>query len=117
MYDAVVIQNVSDYRKKVQELFNKDGKFIKLLINPTSTRIDKLQKLLRPFREDVGDQLYFSLYPSGATAGILYGLPKIHKDRHNASFRPIISAVDTYNYKEAKHLETILILYSKILRE
>ena len=36
----------------------------------------------------------------------MYGLPKIHKD--GASIRPIISAVNTYNYELAKYLNEIL---------
>ena len=44
--------------------------------------------------------------PSGSRAGVLYGLPKIHKD--GIPIRPIISAVNTYNYELAKYLVEIL---------
>ena len=37
---------------------------------------------------------------------MLYGLPKVHKQ--GAPIRPIISAVQTYNYKLAKYLDEIL---------
>jgi hypothetical protein len=37
---------------------------------------------------------------------VLYGLPKIHKK--DVPLRPIISAVQTYNYKLAKYLDEIL---------
>ena len=40
--------------------------------------------------------------PCGSRAGIMYGLPKIHKE--GAPLRPIISAIKTYNYKLAKYL-------------
>jgi hypothetical protein len=36
----------------------------------------------------------------------MYGLPKIHKD--GVPIRPIISAVNTYNYNLAKYLDKIL---------
>jgi hypothetical protein len=39
-------------------------------------------------------------------AGVLYGLPKIHKA--DVPVRPIISAVKTYNYELAKYLDEIL---------
>jgi hypothetical protein len=44
--------------------------------------------------------------PCGSRAGVLYGLPKIHKV--GAPLRPIISAVKTYNYDLAKYLDEIL---------
>jgi hypothetical protein len=39
-------------------------------------------------------------------AGVLYGLPKVHKK--NNPVRPIISAVGTYNYHLAKYLDEII---------
>ena len=83
-----------------------DSKFKKLSSNPTSSRVDKLQVLLRKYKDVISEQLYNKIYPSGAKAGVLYGLPKIHKN--NAPIRPIISAIDTYNYHLAKYLESIL---------
>jgi len=44
--------------------------------------------------------------PCGSRAGIMYGLPKIHKE--GAPVRPIISGIGTYNYKLAKYLDRIL---------
>ena len=50
--------------------------------------------------------MYHDLFPSGSTPGLLYGLPKAHKD--NCPTRPILSAVGTYNYKFAKFLFPLL---------
>ena len=44
--------------------------------------------------------------PSGSRAGVMYGLPKIHKD--NCPIRPVVSACGTYNYFLAKWLDEIL---------
>jgi hypothetical protein len=44
--------------------------------------------------------------PSGFRAGVMYGLPKIHKNV--SPMRPIISAVKTYNYELAKYLDQVL---------
>ena len=52
------------------------------------------------------DEVYHRIVPSGSRAGVLYGLPKIHKP--DVPVRPIISAVGTYNYKLAKYLVEIL---------
>ncbi len=38
--NAVVIQNVEDYRRKVQLLLENDSKFKKLDSNPTSKRVN-----------------------------------------------------------------------------
>jgi len=47
--------------------------------------------------------------PFGSRPGIMYGLPKIHKE--GAPVRPIISAIGTYTYKTAKYLNRILTEY------
>jgi len=54
----------------------------------------------------IPDDVYKKILPCGSRAGVLYGLPKIHKA--NAPLRPIISTVKTYNYDLAKHLNQIL---------
>ena len=52
------------------------------------------------------DDVYNRVHPCGSRAGIMYGLPKIHKD--GCPIRPIISSVNTYNYKLAKYMVEIL---------
>ena len=54
----------------------------------------------------IPDEVYRELFPSGSTPGVLYGLPKVHKE--NCPTRPIISAIGTYNYKLAKFLVPLL---------
>jgi hypothetical protein len=49
---------------------------------------------------------YENIVPCGSRSGIMYGLPKIHKQ--GAPLRPIISACGTYSYKLDKHLDQIL---------
>ena len=51
-------------------------------------------------------EIYNEISPCGSRPGIMYGLPKIHKN--GVPIRPIISAVATYNYKLAKYLDRIL---------
>lgn len=102
--NAVVIQDVEDYRKKISEILEKDGKFKQLLSDETQKREKRLQNYLRTLKKDkkISEETYKKITPCGSRAGVLYGLPKIHKD--NAPLRPIISAVKTYNYQLAKFL-------------
>jgi len=57
-------------------------------------------------RSGITKRIYETITPCGSRAGVLYGLPKIHKE--GAPIRPIISAVKTYNYGLAKYLVKIL---------
>ena len=43
---------------------------------------------------------------SGSGTGIMYGLPKIHKEE--VPLRPIISSFKSYNYKLAKWLDSLI---------
>jgi len=122
--NAVVIQNKSDYSSKVTSILNTGGKFSLLLKgDPTQLREKRLQNELRdlwkakngprpkvgevPSKKQVLDwKVYDRLLPCGSKAGVLYGLPKVHKS--GTPIRPIISAVQTYNYKLAKYLVEIL---------
>ena len=100
--NAVVIQNKKDYLEKVQKLIDidsKSSKFKKLERDVTVTRERRLQNKIRDLRknDEISDEVFKQIMPRGSKAGILYGLPKIHKN--GAPIRPIISAVGTYNYK------------------
>jgi hypothetical protein len=114
--NAVVIQDINDYRVKIVELLNQDGKFSKLDNNVTMDREKCLQNYLRnlknkevngkPRPQRLSEVDYHRILPSGSRAGVMYGLPKIHKK--NVPIRPIISSIGTYNYKLAKFLVEIL---------
>ena len=106
--NAVVLQNVKDYKLKINKLLETDGKFVTLRRNPTRTREEELQKQLRILRsaEKIDLPTFKKIYPCGSRPGVLYGLPKIHKE--GTPLRPIISAIKTYNYNLAKYLDKIL---------
>ena len=73
---------------------------------------DKVNRLLRKLKDcdAISDVVYKNLYVSGASPGILYGLPKIHKPDFSGKFqfRPIFSAINTPCYKLAKYLVPLL---------
>ncbi|CAF0929848.1 unnamed protein product [Brachionus calyciflorus] len=54
----------------------------------------------------ISDGVLRRITPCGSRSGVIYGLPKIHKE--GASIRPIISAIGKYNYKLANYLDEIL---------
>lgn len=59
----------------------------------------------------ISDQFYQKIRPCGSQPARLYGLPKVHKDNH--PLRPICSSVNSYNYKLASELASILSPYTK----
>jgi len=111
----------------MEKIISTPGKFRKLDSNETRKRETRLQNILRGLNSDVekvddlnsaagfrvdlkkhrvSDAVYHRILPCGSRAGVMYGLAKIHKE--NAPLKPIISVVQTYNYKLAKYLDEIL---------
>jgi hypothetical protein len=89
--------------------------FKEILNNKTREKEKRLQGYLRSLHDDkvkaarehrIPLEVYKKIMPCGSRAGVMYGLPKIHKER--TPVRPIISAVKTYNYNLAKWLNEIL---------
>ena len=64
----------------------------------------RITYLLRKLKNSgvISNTTYRSLLPTGSRPGLLYGLPKVHKQ--SVPLRPIISAIGTFSYKVAKHL-------------
>lgn len=93
----------------MSEIITTDGKFKKLDSDQTIQREKKLQNYLRSLHKKIDGikpEVYRRIIPCGSKSGVMYGLPKIHKE--GSPIRPIISAVGTYNYKLAKYLDEIL---------
>ena len=126
--NAVVIQDITDYRAKIMTLLNNSGKFKMLEDDETKLRETKLQnyinylhakeyhvtKTVRGQRitttvtksHNISKQVHDRIQPCGSKSGTMYGLLKIHKP--DKPIRPIISSIGTYNYKLAKYLVEIL---------
>jgi hypothetical protein len=82
--NAVVIQNKTDYKKKVNNLLTSTGKF-KELNGETIKRETRLQNYLRSISvsskngsSEINEEVYNEIMPCGSRAGIMYGLSKIH---------------------------------------
>ena len=79
--------------------------------NPLRKILNKeleIRPLIKTLFDDgrLSKNTYNKLWPVGSHPGILYGLPKVHKDPVNnfPKFRPILSAIGTPAYALAKYL-------------
>ena len=86
------------------ELISDKKKFKKLTNDPTIKREQALQRTLRKLNKKsiFSESEYSDLYPKGSKIARLYGTPKMHKSFSSGStppLRPIVSSIDTYNYK------------------
>ena len=106
---GVVILNSKDYHSKVNDILSNSSTF-KLIKEDTLSMIfkleDKINRLLRKVKENIGKTLYDTLYASGSVPGIMYCLPKVHKP--GVPLRPIISSINTAGYKLAKFILPVL---------
>ena len=93
---------------KMKRLISDETKFKKLSQNPTKSRENSLISYLRNLKRDgiIDDATFRKILPCGSSAGVLYGLPKVHKA--GCPFRPIVSSVNTYNYNLASFLVSVL---------
>ena len=108
---GIVIMDKTEYIEKVNLILNDPSKFKALEDDPfvlITKAEDKLQRFLRTLLKEkiINKESYRFLFASGSSAGVLYGLPKIHKAGN--PLRPILSAIGTYNYNLAKFLVPII---------
>ena len=105
---GVVILNKIDYVNKMENLLNdrnnfKDHSHEDPLIKTIRSE-DKINRNLKKLKEKnvITEDEYKQLYATGSSPGIMYGLPKIHKQ--GVPLRPILSSMKTPNYKLSKFL-------------
>ena len=101
-----MVLDKAEYNIKAQDLLKDERTYIST--DPTNKLKNKLISLLKKIKTDGGisDQLYNKMYPTGAVAPKLYGLPKAHK--RDIPLRPIVSSRGPMNYEVAKELSRIL---------
>ena len=114
--NGVVALNKVDYIKGINDIINDKKKIKELSTDPTINREGKLQGFLRELKKKgkVDKDIYSSIYPTGTQPALIYGLPKMHKinsPNEVPPFRPIVSSTNTYNYRLAKYLCSLLQLY------
>ena len=108
---GVVLLNKSDYVSKMLAILNDNSKFRKVTGDIFSVILkyeDKLNRCLRKLKDlcIIDDNVFSWLYASGSKPGVMYGLPKVHKNDN--PLRPILSAIGTFNYNLSKFFVPIL---------
>ena len=106
--NAVVILDKTDYQNRILKLIEDKKKFRVLENDPTIKRENSLLNTLNNFKKQkiISDETFQKIRPTGSRPGIIYGLPKIHKEGY--PLRPIISSSGTYNYNLAKFLDSLI---------
>ena len=109
--NGVVLMNRDDYVSKMDVILNDRTKFEAIrddILMKILNKEEKINRFLRKLKSDgvINESLYSQLFTSGSKPGVLYGLPKVHKE--NCPLRPIMSAIGTFNYKLSKFLVPIL---------
>ena len=108
---GTVLMHRSDYVNKMKTVLSDHSKFLKIGVPDYSTIFkteDKINRALKQFKDSqvISDLTYQSLYSSGSSYGILYGLPKVHKT--DIPLRPILAAYNSPSYLLSKFLVPIL---------
>ena len=105
--NGIVIMNKIDYISKMESIVGDTSKF--KIINEDIFKVtirheDKINRFLSKLhKEGLLDHVtYCDLHLSSSRPGILYGLPKIHKE--GTPMRPILSAIGTSGYKLSKFI-------------
>ena len=91
--NAIVILNKQDYHSKMNNILSDTSKFKLItddLFNVLITKEDKINRLLSKLKKgkEISDCEFSQMYATGTLPGILYGLPKIHKNC--TPLRPIL---------------------------
>ena len=112
---GVVIVDKSTYLQSMTTILSDATKFQEITepIRKYTLKIeDKINRFLAKLKklQCIDDDTYNNLYATGTAPGILYGLPKIHKQDFATKFqyRPILAAYNQASYKISKFLVPIL---------
>ena len=109
---GVVIQNKNDYIQKMNCILSDSTKFSHCTTQDpyklSLTKEDKILRFLRSLKKKgaISQFQYDQLHPVGSGPGLLYGLPKVHKQGN--PLRPILAAYNTPSYNIAKFLVPLL---------
>ena len=109
--NGIVLLDRNVYCNKMNEILNDRTKFKP--INDDWLKVifkleDRLNRFLKSIKDQgaISDTTHNELYASGSQPGIMYGLPKVHKN--NFPLRPILSAISTHCYNLAKFIVPML---------
>ena len=108
---GVVIMNADEYYSKLDTIISDTSKFQEVIIppdkdHPIIAKESSINYYVKKYVKNVDDKLHKQLLSSGSSPGKLYGLCKVHKS--NYPLRPVISMVNTPEYKLAKYLDDFI---------
>ena len=105
--NATVLMTRDEYNSKLEDLLNTDT-YRRLKKDPTAAQEARISRILRDHvkSNEINDELYNRLRPSGCQPPRIYGLPKIHKD--GVPLRPIASCINSPSYMLSKHIAQLL---------
>ena len=109
--NGVVLIDVVDYKKQMDELFSDSNKFKHIDSDPTNTRLKTVQSYLSTLlsRNEITKGEYKALRPKCAKPARAHGLPTIHKTYQNLpKFRPIIDTNGATHYQIGQYLTNLL---------
>ena len=106
---GLVILNADDYYHKLDAIVNDESKFSLIEQDPNKPHpvIQKQNSVTyhinRYIKNYIDEETLSNILPSGAQPGKLYGMYKVHKNGY--PLRPVISMINTPEYKLAKFLD------------
>ena len=106
---GVVIQDKNSYIEKMEVILEDRSKFHRVegdIHKIIMSLEEKLNRIIRPLRDQIGAATYDYVRASGSLPGVMYGLVKVHKP--NFPIRPIISSINTFSYYISKFLASFL---------
>ena len=113
--NGVVILDKTIYVNKMLNIISDSSKFVKInddldkYVLRVETKINNFLTKLKSLKA-ISESIYKTLRVTGSGPGILYGLPKIHKQNFSTvfPFRPIFAAYNTPSFNLAKFLVPVL---------
>ena len=108
---GIVLMNIGDYKKSVENLFSDETKFKRVSIDPTIGRTATLKSYLNKLRtrNEIDDELKDKMSPRAAHVSRVHALPKIHKAYTGLpKMRPIIDTTGSPYYGVGQYLSSLL---------
>lgn len=108
---GVVLMDKTDYNNKMDAILSDHTKFKKMDIDMFKLSLQQEDKINRFVNQLFKDEIISKtqkdlLYCTGTGPGIMYGLPKVHKEA--TPLRPILAAYNTSSFQLAKFLVPLL---------
>ena len=115
--NGVVIDNVDHYSLQMHKILDDESKFKYIGSSNDVKNFDFFIKREESFnrslynlktKKEISDEFYKKVRNTGGQTPKMYGLAKIHKDKTNPPYRPILSMINSFKSNLAKSLDQIL---------